>query len=145
MDQQDTCSATSFVQLIILTSVKLITHFQLVKLSETSCSVHLIRYWRFSKKEFSCSASIHEQDVIGLLNQVGFIFLWQRLVDSFSLVVEEIGNEVQIFARKEIKWERIEKNCQYQAFKVKIILLKFTLTAKGCVRKCCSSFWAGGC
>ena len=47
--------------------------------------------------------------MIGILNQVGFIFLWQRLVDSFSLVVEEIGNEVQIFARKEIKWERIER------------------------------------
>ena len=138
MDQQDTCSATSFVQLIILTSVKLITHFQLVKLSETSCSVHLIRYWRFSKKEFSCSASIHEQDVIGLLNQVGFIFLWQRLVDSFSLVVEEIGNEVQIFARKEIKWERIE---------IRLLNSKLycSYSPSRFVWKCCSSDWEGGC
>ena len=34
---------------------------------------------------------------------------------SLSSAVEEIGNEVQIFAGKEIKEERKE-NCQYQAF-----------------------------
>ena len=34
---------------------------------------------------------------------------------SLSSAVEEIGNEVQIFAGKEIKGERKE-NCQYQAF-----------------------------